>query len=111
MFITVRLNSWLRAPLEDKRVNQDPNAAIKTGRNLSPRRKKDKEKGKKEISFVSCSIEASKSLPKTKITLCQESVRECREMRGVLLTKSEFSSRAKKCIGGRNCHRKHVEDG
>ncbi|KAJ6994124.1 CBL-interacting serine/threonine-protein kinase 6-like [Populus alba x Populus x berolinensis] len=31
-------------------------------------------------------------------------------MRGVLLTSSELSYRAKKCIGGRNCHRKHVED-
>ncbi|KAJ6743015.1 hypothetical protein OIU85_017037 [Salix viminalis] len=32
-------------------------------------------------------------------------------MRGVSLTSPEFSCRAKKCIGGRNCHRKHVEDG
>ncbi|KAI6682449.1 hypothetical protein NL676_036330 [Syzygium grande] len=39
---------------------------------------------------------------------------ECREMRGFLLTDPEFSPRAAAAataIGGRNCHRKHVEDG
>ncbi|KAJ0090039.1 hypothetical protein Patl1_14785 [Pistacia atlantica] len=32
-------------------------------------------------------------------------------MRGPSLRKPEFCARAKRCIGGRNCHRKHVEDG
>ncbi|PQM35649.1 CBL-interacting serine/threonine-protein kinase 6 [Prunus yedoensis var. nudiflora] len=32
-------------------------------------------------------------------------------MRGASLHKPELSARAKRCIGGRNCHRKHVEDG
>lgn len=38
-------------------------------------------------------------------------VRECREMREASLPKPELSLRVKRCIGGRNCHRKHVEDG
>ncbi|CAK9329728.1 unnamed protein product [Citrullus colocynthis] len=38
-------------------------------------------------------------------------LRECREMRGDLFTSFICSGRAGNCIGGRNCHRKHVEDG
>nr|POE92297.1 hypothetical protein CFP56_48411 [Quercus suber] len=37
--------------------------------------------------------------------------RECREMVGASLTRPELSWRAKSCMGGRTCHRKHVEDG
>ena len=38
-------------------------------------------------------------------------IRECREMVGASLTRPELSWRAKSCMGGRTCHRKHVEDG
>ena len=38
-------------------------------------------------------------------------IRECREMVGASLTRPELSLRAKRCMGGRNCHRKHVENG
>ncbi|KAF7838156.1 CBL-interacting serine/threonine-protein kinase 6 [Senna tora] len=37
--------------------------------------------------------------------------RECREMRGPALTRTEIGGPTKRKIGGRNCHRKHVEDG
>ncbi|KGN65247.1 hypothetical protein Csa_019669 [Cucumis sativus] len=39
------------------------------------------------------------------------SLRECREMRGDWFTSFISSGRAGNSIGGRNCHRKHVEDG
>ena len=46
-----------------------PKSCYKDGKKSLLLEKKEKEKGKKKISFVSSSIEASKSLPKTKITL------------------------------------------
>ncbi|WRX34830.1 hypothetical protein QQP08_027317 [Theobroma cacao] len=36
---------------------------------------------------------------------------ECREMRRASLTRPELCGHGKRSIGGRNCHRKHVEDG
>ena len=79
-------------------------AAINKRLRWSERKRKEKEKGKVGLRAIIEKNSRSVLAP-------AGPGNECREMRGIWLKRSEVSGQAKRRIGGRNCHRKHVEDG